>query len=41
MEWKIENSKLVYGIGKKDLSYLDINSEGQLELILGDGRISF
>ncbi|MHA1125943.1 MAG: hypothetical protein ACTSO7_18745 [Candidatus Heimdallarchaeota archaeon] len=41
MEWKIENSKLVYGIGKKDLAYLDINSEGQLELILGQGRISF
>ena len=41
MEWKIENSKLVYGTGKKDLSYLDINSEGQLELILGNGRIAF
>lgn len=41
MEWTIENSKLIYGIGKKDLSYLDINSEGQLELLIGDGRITF
>lgn len=41
MEWKIEDSKLIYGTGKKDLSFLDITSEGQLELVLGEGRITF
>jgi len=41
MEWKIEDSKLVYGTGKKDLSFLDINQDGQLELVIGEGKITF
>ncbi|TET27628.1 MAG: hypothetical protein E3J70_11560 [Candidatus Heimdallarchaeota archaeon] len=41
MKWKLDDSKLVYGIGSKDLYYLDINKEGKLELVLDGQRISF
>jgi arginine decarboxylase len=41
MKWKLEDSKLVYGVGSKDLDYLDINTEGKLELVLENQRISF
>ncbi len=41
MKWKLDDSKLVYGVDRKDLYYLDINKEGKLELVLDDQRISF
>jgi arginine decarboxylase len=41
MKWKLDDSKLVYGVGSKDLYYLDINKEGKLELVLDGQRISF
>ena len=41
MKWKLEDSKLVYGVGGKDLYYLDITEEGKLELVLEGQRISF
>ena len=41
MKWKLEDSKLVYGVGSKDLYYLDINKEGKLELVLDDQSITF
>jgi len=41
MKWKLDDSKLVYGVGIKDLYYLDINKEGKLELVLDGQRISF
>ncbi|NPE07139.1 MAG: hypothetical protein GNW80_02560 [Asgard group archaeon] len=41
MKWKLDDSKLVYGVGSKDLYYLDINKEGKLELVLEGQRISF
>ena len=41
MKWKLDDSKLVYGVDRKDLYYLDINKEGKLELVIDDQRISF
>ncbi len=41
MKWKLEDSKLIYGVGSKDLYYLDINKEGKLELVFDSQRITF
>ncbi|NHJ84671.1 MAG: hypothetical protein FK734_04370 [Asgard group archaeon] len=41
MTWKIDDSKLIYGVNQRDLHYLDINKEGKLELILYNERITF
>lgn len=41
MTWTLEDSKLIYGINKNDLDYLDINNKGHLELIIDDQRITF
>lgn len=41
MEWLLEDSKLIYGVNRNDLDYLDINKQGLLELILDDHRITF
>ncbi|MGC9780828.1 MAG: hypothetical protein HZR80_16415 [Candidatus Heimdallarchaeota archaeon] len=41
MKWTLDDSKLVYGVGSKDLYYLDINTKGKLELVFDGQRISF
>jgi len=41
MTWTLKDSKLIYGVGRNDLHNLDINSEGKLELVLQDHRITF
>ena len=38
--WSIEQSKYIYGIGRSDLSFLDINSQGRLCLQIGNTQVS-
>ncbi len=40
-EWSIEKSKLVYGIGKNDLHFLDIDDEGKLVIRFFGKTLSF
>lgn len=40
MKWTLDDSKLVYGAGRKDLSFLGITSEGELCLVLGGHTIT-
>ncbi|TXT57512.1 MAG: Biosynthetic arginine decarboxylase [Candidatus Thorarchaeota archaeon] len=40
-QWTIERSKLVYGLDRNDLHFLDIDDEGNLLLRIGDHTISF
>ncbi|MFW9923579.1 MAG: hypothetical protein ACFFDW_09880 [Candidatus Thorarchaeota archaeon] len=40
MDWSLEDSKLIYGVNRNDLDYLDINTNGLLELIIGNNRIT-
>jgi len=39
VKWTLDDSRLVYGVGQKDLHFLDINREGELCLALGRHRI--
>ncbi|RLI74242.1 hypothetical protein DRO91_01000 [Candidatus Heimdallarchaeota archaeon] len=41
MTWTIADSKLVYGVNQKDLSHLDISSNGKLELVIDGKKITF
>lgn len=40
MEWSLDDSKLIYGIGRNDMEFLDISEEGYLEIIYENSRIS-
>jgi len=38
VKWTLDDSRLVYGVGQKDLHFLDINREGELCIALGRHR---
>jgi len=40
VKWTLDDSKLVYGVGRKDLHFLDISPEGDLCLVLDSHRIT-
>ncbi|UCE09580.1 MAG: hypothetical protein JSW61_11490 [Candidatus Thorarchaeota archaeon] len=40
-EWSIEKARKVYGIGRNDLRFLDIDDDGYLLLKIGEHSISF
>ena len=40
-DWTLEQSRMVYGVGKKDLYFLDITENGDLCLTLGGKSITF
>lgn len=40
MKWTLDDSRLVYGVGQKDLHFLDISPEGALCIVLGSHRIT-
>ncbi|RLI57320.1 MAG: hypothetical protein DRP09_03495 [Candidatus Thorarchaeota archaeon] len=40
-KWSVEQSRLVYGVGRKDLHFLDITEEGELCIRLRDQTITF
>ncbi len=40
-EWSIDKSKLVFGVGRNDLRFLDINEEGELVLVINGHSITF
>jgi arginine decarboxylase len=40
VKWTLDDSKLVYGVGRKDLHFLDISPEGDLCLVLDGHRIT-
>ncbi|MGY5862612.1 MAG: hypothetical protein RTU09_09615, partial [Candidatus Thorarchaeota archaeon] len=40
-EWTIGQSKLVYGLNRNDLHFLDITEEGELCIRMGDDTITF
>ena len=39
--WSVEKSKIVHGVGRNDLHFLDINEDGDLCIRLGEQRITF
>jgi arginine decarboxylase len=39
--WSVEKSKLIYGVDRNDLHFLDISENGELCLQIGDQTISF
>jgi arginine decarboxylase len=39
--WSVEESRLVYGVNRNDLHFLDITEEGELCIRLGDQSITF
>ncbi|HUT79951.1 MAG TPA: hypothetical protein VMZ29_02020 [Candidatus Bathyarchaeia archaeon] len=41
MTWTLEDSKLIYGVKRNDMHYLDISEEGKLELVLYGKKITF
>ncbi|MBN1328361.1 MAG: hypothetical protein JXA54_02700 [Candidatus Heimdallarchaeota archaeon] len=41
MTWTLEDSKLIYGVQRNDMHFLDINEEGKLELVFNEKRITF
>jgi arginine decarboxylase len=40
-EWTIEKSRVIYGVGRRDLHFLDINENGELFIRFGDKSITF
>ncbi len=40
VDWTLDDSRLVYGVAKNDLSFLDINEKGKLELKIAGHRIT-
>ena len=40
MKWTLDDSRLIYGVGRRDLHFLDINAEGELCIALGRHRIT-
>ncbi len=41
MEWTLDDSRVVYGVAKNDLYFLDINNKGDLELNINNHKITF